>query len=133
MWIVDEMCFRMEHPICNDKNHSTTCSGIEGQRKWIANPRLVFAASIHYALNSESNGVVLDTKVARFNVYKGLVNPNLSKDNCMIRKLSQDFDDIPLNGMWWKDLSMRNYTKAAHFFASSNMLFNPNLIKPSLS
>lgn len=132
MWIVDEMCFRMEHPICNDIDHSTTCFGIEGQRKWIANPRLVFAASIHYALDPQSNGVVLDTAVARFNVYKGLLNPNLSKDNCMSIKLPKDFDgDIPLNGMWWKDLSMRDYTQAAHFYANSTKLFNSNFINSS--
>lgn len=132
MWGIDRMFLRLEHPTCGERERAPTCYGVEGQRKWIANPRLVFAGSIHHVLDPQWSGITLDTGAARLNFYKGLTHPDSDNTSCKIIKVPEEIDAArAVDGWWWKDLSVGETTRRAHVFASMSPLFNSTYVNPS--
>lgn len=130
-WAVDKLCFRMEQPTCggNVAEHATMCSGNEGRRKWIANPRLVFAASLHLVLEPQHSGVILDTSVARINHYS--LKTSQIEDCKEVKMSVVNGSATPIAGTWWKDTSIAKYTRAAHKYASTSKIFNSSFVNPS--
>ncbi|CAM6081920.1 unnamed protein product [Calypogeia fissa] len=85
-WGVERMVYRMEKPFCmencNQERCGEMCPSEKGMRKWIVNPRKARSAVTHSISDPKNlDGVMLNTKVARFNHYRGVVAPK-AKNSC---------------------------------------------------
>ncbi|EFJ32903.1 hypothetical protein SELMODRAFT_406883 [Selaginella moellendorffii] len=105
-WAVERMRFRLRYPTCGDEQRAETCHGVEGHRKWIANPRKVLVASIHRTVEPEWNGEILRASIARLNHFHGLAVEGSANSSCwIVKKLDQVNESSLVDGWWLKDES----------------------------
>lgn len=128
-WATERMFLRLQHPVCGEVNRSSLCVGPEGARRWIANPRLMYAGNINFPIDPSWGGVDVPTEAARFNryiggTYKGFLAHNSDLENCKILKTHDSVNaSVPVDGFWFKDLSFSKTIQSARTFAKSSPLF----------
>lgn len=125
-WAVERMVYRLESPVCGQKNISHVCPGEMGHRKWIANPRMVKVGSIYRAVDPQKNGIILDTDVARINHYRGIATkaPDSDEVDCSIIKdptLVKENDTV--DGWWFKDEEFSTFAGSLKTSAKSFDVF----------
>eukprot|EP00271_Cylindrocystis_brebissonii_P020510 TRINITY_DN6816_c1_g1_i4.p1 TRINITY_DN6816_c1_g1~~TRINITY_DN6816_c1_g1_i4.p1 ORF type:complete len:253 (+),score=45.35 TRINITY_DN6816_c1_g1_i4:146-904(+) len=74
-WPIERMHFHQPQVHCTEEEgepRPATCPGIKGWRKYVYNPRKVFATRTHEVVGPDGHGEVVSTDVARINKFQGL-------------------------------------------------------------
>jgi hypothetical protein len=129
-WAADRMFLRLEHPVCGNTNRSSLCPGPEGERKWIGNPRKLYAGHVYFTIDPSRGGAEIPTETARLNKYigggyGGFTLQVQEGEVCTILKVPEHVDpSVPVDGYWFKDLSFSVLSKPAHALATTSALFS---------
>jgi hypothetical protein len=114
-WATDRMVFRLALPECHqDRNASRECVGGEGNRRFLVNPRKVFAVHHHFILDPSWGGADVSTEKVRLNQWIGSFL-STTDPVCTIVKNPDEIDpSIPVDGYWYHDTSFAAASRDAH-------------------
>ncbi|KAG0616421.1 hypothetical protein M758_5G114100 [Ceratodon purpureus] len=124
-WATDRMIFRLALPNChNDRNTSWECVGGGGNRKFIVNPRKVFAVHHNYVMDPSWGGADISVAEVRLNVWTGNIL-STTDPTCTIVKNPDDITpSMPVDGYWYKDTSFAAATRDARNASFSSSRFD---------